>query len=383
MKQLTTRILNVSTTLVAALAAACGPQRNYTLEGEVPEVWEGKSVVLYAVDAGRAEALDSTTISDGRFRLTGELPTPRRCRGVIYLDPNDRTARDTRMSFDVLLDSTQVTVRCDTRQGRPHFTLAGGASQQALETFRHETAPLSDEHERLFDRYVETFYHRSDRQGGIELARQLSRLDEQLLDRKIEYIRSHPTSGVSLQLLGEVAGHSAAPSRDTLQRLFDGLCAALRTSAPGRHLETAIQTRRMLCGEPLPDLNVTDSRGRSHRLSELLRPGCHTLVEIWASWCSPCRDDIPYLREAYARYHRKGFDIVGISIDTRQGAWQQALNTEKMPWRQFIDPTRESFRAFETGSVPTSILVDDQGRILRLEARGGWLGADLETLYDE
>ena len=89
------------------------------------------------------------------------------------------------------------------------------------------------------------------------------------------------------------------------------------------------------------------------------------------------------MREAYARYHDRGFDIVGISIDTQSDAWQQALASEKMAWRQYNDPERRSFGAFETGSVPTSILVDEQGRILLLEARGGWLGAALETRYDK
>ncbi len=367
----------------ATLVTACGRQRGFTLQGEVPEVWEGKSVVLYAVDGGRNEAIDSTRVADGRFRLEGELAAPRRCRGVIYLDPNDRTSRRTRVTFDVLLDSTQVTVRCDTRGREPHFTLTGGASQEALQEFRRELAPLNDEYGRLFDRYVPTFYHQSDRRGGIELARRLTQLDTQILRRKIDYITCHPASGVSLSLLGEVLDHPAAPARDTLSTLFEGLVPTLRTSAPGRRLEERIRTKRMLVGEPLPDFPVTDSQGAQHRLTELLRPGCVTLVEVWASWCSPCRDDIPYLREAYARYHDAGFDIVGISIDTKRDDWMQALAQEKMPWRQFNDAARESFRAFETGSVPTSILVDDRGRILRLDARGGWLGAELESRYEQ
>ena len=139
----------------------------------------------------------------------------------------------------------------------------------------------------------------------------------------------------------------------------------------------------MLRGESLPEIQVCDTQGKSRSLRELLRPGAVTLVEVWASWCAPCRDDIPYLREAYARYHARGFDIVGISVDTQRDAWLQALATEKMPWRQFNDAPRACFEAFETGSVPTSLLVDGQGRILKLDARGGWLGAELETIYDE
>ncbi|WP_300739490.1 TlpA disulfide reductase family protein [uncultured Alistipes sp.] len=387
MKTLLNRNINRYRSLLplatALLAAACSPQRGYELLGEVPEVWEGKSVVLYAVDAGRAEAIDSTTVAGGRFRLQGELPAPRRCRGVVYLDPNDRTARGTQVAFEVLLDSTQVVARCDTRQGEPQFTLSGGASQEALAAFRNETAPLSERYGQLFDRYIEAFYHRSAREEGIALARELSQLDAQLLGRKTGYIVSHPASGVSLDLLGEVLRSTGAPARDSLAALFGSLSPALRESAPGRFLEEQIRKKRMLRGESLPEIQVCDTQGKSRSLRELLRPGAVTLVEVWASWCAPCRDDIPYLREAYARYHARGFDIVGISVDTQRDAWLQALATEKMPWRQFNDAPRACFEAFETGSVPTSLLVDGQGRILKLDARGGWLGAELETIYDE
>lgn len=370
--------------LLAALsAAACSPQQGYTLLGEVPEVWEGKSVVLYAIDAGSPEALDSTTVADGRFRLQGVLTVPRRCRGVVYLDPKDRASRNTQVSFEVLLDSTQVTARCDTREGSPRFTLSGGASQEALQEFRRGVAPQSDEYGRLFDKYVETFYHQKDFRGGIDLARRLTQINAEILGRKIGYIRSHPASGVSLQLTAEVLNNPAAPSRDTLAALIGGLDARLRTSEPGQWLEERIRTKRMLCGEQLPDLTVKDPQGEPHRLSELLRPGSCTLVELWASWCSPCRDEIPYLREAYEQYRRQGFDIVGISVDSQTEAWKKALAGEKMAWRQFNDPIRESFTAFETGSVPTSILVDGQGRILMMDARAGWLGAALETMYDK
>lgn len=364
-------------------ATACAPQGGYTLLGEVPEVWEGKSVVLYAVDGGSAEPLDSTTVSGGQFRLKGVLATPRRCRGVIYLDPNDRTSRDTRISFDVLLDSTQVTARYDAHQGQPAFTLSGGATQEAMQEFRREQAALSGAYDRLFDEYIATFYHRADRQNGIALARRLTQLNEQILSRKIDYIRSHPNSGVSLQLADEVVHNAAIPTRDTLTALIGMLAPDLRASAAGQRLATLARTKRMLCGGQLPDLTVIDPQGQKHSLSDLLLPGHCTLVEIWASWCSPCRNDIPYLREAYARYHDRGFDIVGISIDTQSDAWQQALTSEKMAWRQYNDPERESFEAFETSSVPTSILVDEQGRILQLKARGGWLGAALETRYDK
>ena len=80
--------------LAAFLATGCAPHGGYTLTGEVPEAWEGKPVVLFTTDTRQAEAIDSTTVANGKFRLQGVLDAPRNCRVAVYLDPQDRTDRN-------------------------------------------------------------------------------------------------------------------------------------------------------------------------------------------------------------------------------------------------------------------------------------------------
>ena len=75
--------------LAALFATGCAPHGGYTLTGEVPEAWEGKPVVLFTTDAGQAEAIDSTTVANGKFRLQGVLDAPRNCRVAVYLDPEN------------------------------------------------------------------------------------------------------------------------------------------------------------------------------------------------------------------------------------------------------------------------------------------------------
>ena len=67
----------------------------------------------------------------------------------------------------------------------------------------------------------------------------------------------------------------------------------------------------------------------------------------------PCRGEIPFVRRAYDRYHRKGFDVLYVSIDSDAGNWKQALGEEKMPWPQLLDTGRTSFTTYETSAVPT------------------------------
>lgn len=367
--------------LAALLVTGCAGHEGYTLTGEVPEAWEGKPVVLYTTDAGAAAAVDSTTVSNGKFSLRGSFDTPRSCRAVVYLDPENRRDRNLMVSFPVFLDSTAVAAVCDASQTQPVFTVTGGATEGERQAYNAALAPLAEARSRAFDAYVEAFYSNEDIARGIEAARGVDEKAARIRDFKIAYIREHPRSSVSLAVLQELSDRHPALTRDRLEELFGSLDARLRESEAGRYTQQLIAGLRILKGEPLPDLELTDAKGKTRRVSDFIRPGHYTLVEIWASWCNPCRADIPFVKKTYAKYHKKGFEVLYISVDRKKDEWMDALDAEKMPWAQLGDPARQSFEAYETSAVPTSILVDGEGRIHRLNARGGWLDAALEEIY--
>lgn len=367
--------------LAALLVTGCAGHDGYTLTGEVPEAWEGKPVVLFTTDAGTAEAVDSTTVANGKFSLRGTFDTPRDCRAVVYLDPENRQDRNLMVSFRVFLDSTAVTAVCDASQTQPVFTVSGGATEGEWQAYEAALAPLAKARSRAFDAYVEAFYRNEEIERGIEAARGVDEKAARIRDFKIAYIREHPRSSVSLAVLQELCDRHPALTRTQMEELFGSLDASLRESKAGQYTQRMIAGKRIMKDGLLPDLELTDAQGKTRRVSDFIRPGRYTLVEIWASWCNPCRGDIPFVKKAYAKYHKKGFEVLYISIDRKKEEWQEALDAEKMPWAQLSDTARLSFDAYETMSVPTSILVDGEGRICRLNARGGWLDAALEDIY--
>lgn len=367
--------------LLALLAAGCSPQGGYTLTGEVPEAWEGKPVVLYTADTGDALPVDSTRISDGRFRLRGTFDRPRYCRVAVFLDPENRGNRDLTVTFPLFLDSTAVHAVYDDSEQQPAFTLSGGATQTAWQEYADAVRPLQNDRSRTFDAYVEKFYHQEDIRGGAAKALEVSEKAARLREFKTAYVRRNPASVVSLRIVEEMCDRNTEMTRAQTDSLFGLLAQPLRESPAGKHLGRMIADKRIFPGQPLPDLEVRDTQGRTRRVSDLLRPGHYTLVEIWASWCMPCRGEIPFLKKAYEQYRRKGFDILSISIDSREENWKTALEDERMPWTQVLDMPRRSFSVYETTAVPTSMLVGPDGTIVRLNARGGWLEASLENIY--
>ena len=163
--------------------------------------------------------------------------------------------------------------------------------------------------------------------------------------------------------------------------LIDLLSDNLRQSVAGADFMNSLSSKKMIVGKPLPNVELIDVNGEKKMISDFVTPGRYTLIELWASWCSPCKAEFPFLKRAYEKYNPKGFDIVSISIDTDENDWKKALEEERMPWPQLLDKERVALRACETSAVPTCILVDPTGKIYALEARGGWLDMILQTIY--
>ena len=107
------------------------------------------------------------------------------------------------------------------------------------------------------------------------------------------------------------------------------------------------------------------------------------MLEFWASWCGPCRGEIPHLKHVWKEYKDKGFDIVSISVDEENKDWQKALREEKMDWPQLNDPKGvqgPAQQVYNITGVPACILLDKEGRIYKTDTRGAYLDAELENL---
>jgi peroxiredoxin len=121
----------------------------------------------------------------------------------------------------------------------------------------------------------------------------------------------------------------------------------------------------LMAGAPFPDFNETDVAGKPLSLSKY--KGKVVLVDFWATWCPPCVAELPELLKAYNKYHDKGFEIVGISLDEEKSKLEQFVKQKKVPWPQFFDGKRwENKLAVKYGvdQTPTGYLLDREGKII-------------------
>lgn len=137
-------------------------------------------------------------------------------------------------------------------------------------------------------------------------------------------------------------------------------------------------------GQPAPDIALAGPDGEIYRLSSLR--GKWVLIDFWASWCRPCRMENPNVVRLYQKYHPKGFEIFGVSLDYQRDAWLQAIRQDNLTWIHVSDLKgwqSAAAQLYRVSSIPATVLVDPEGRIAAKGLRGATLEAKLREIYGE
>lgn len=151
---------------------------------------------------------------------------------------------------------------------------------------------------------------------------------------------------------------------------------------PAKEYFAMLELRRP--GLMYTDLVMKDMNDKEIKLSQYAGKGNYVFVDFWASWCGPCRAEMPNVVEAYKKYHSKGLEIVGVSFDQKKDAWTAAVKNLGMEWPQMSDLKGwqcAAGKVYGIRSIPSNILLDPQGKIVASDLRGEDLQKRLAEIY--
>jgi peroxiredoxin len=149
--------------------------------------------------------------------------------------------------------------------------------------------------------------------------------------------------------------------------IYSSFPLAAQSSIYGRAIAEYISSKgKLKKGEPAPDfVNQLSPEGKSIRISDF--KGKNLLLDFWAAWCGPCREQNPTLKKLYEKYSTNNFEILGISLDKKKEDWLKAITIDKLPWPQASDLKfwdSECVELFGLYSLPYNVLLDVKGHIL-------------------
>lgn len=155
---------------------------------------------------------------------------------------------------------------------------------------------------------------------------------------------------------------------DNNVKMFDGVVKAMASTA---------------LGQMAPDINLPSPDGTPIALSSL--KGKVVLIDFWASWCGPCRKEMPNVVKAYAKFKSKGFEIYGVSLDKEKDRWVEAIAKDGITWPQVSDLLQWSSSVvglYNIQGIPYTVLIDKEGKILAKNLRGEELDKKLTEVLN-
>jgi thiol-disulfide isomerase/thioredoxin len=162
------------------------------------------------------------------------------------------------------------------------------------------------------------------------------------------------------------------------QSWYDEFSQEAKDSYYGRIVEREIPKK--FSGKPLPAFTLAGKDGKETNVAAISAGKKYILIDFWASWCAPCRREIPNLKNLYKQYSSKGFEIISISIDKKEADWEKALKEEKLAWPNYLD-TKGAADACGVKAIPAMFLIDDKGMVIAEKIRGEALATKLAELF--
>ena len=142
--------------------------------------------------------------------------------------------------------------------------------------------------------------------------------------------------------------------------------------------------KQIVEGQLFPLLTLRDTLNQAKNISKLYSSK-YTLIDIWANWCVPCRDEHPNLLQQYKKYKQKGLEIISVSIDklTDSYLWKEAIKNDKIGiWTHFIDTDGKAKEELKIRFIPANFIIDDKGNIVAKYLSGEKLNEKLKVLFD-
>lgn len=376
--------------LAALMLTACGSKKeadSYVVSGQLQGMPDSTTVMLYPLSHTETDPIAEAMVIDGKFEITGKAEQPT----LVML-----TVKDHYGSARFMLENAEIILRSNVSAE----DASDGKKYYKFDEFTVEGSPMTDKYLELMS-------------GREELDRQFMKMREEYSDIMEVYSTNDRAKVDSVRTTDRYKAMTAEESR--LFAAFDSTLNAVVSankdsfwgplmlishlsylspqnreqyeqfgdSAKNSYYGRMVYEELYPLGRPgdkVPDFKGRDIKGSDLTLSEVAKANKFVLVDFWASWCRPCRAEIPNVKAIYDKHHADGFEIVSVSIDEQEEPWVKAVETEKLVWPNLRDTDKSIAKSYKVSAVPTMVLIDSEGKMVAENLRGEELAAKVDEL---
>lgn len=349
-------------TIVAAMMMANVPAQNgYTITGTAEGTVKGDTVFLCEMQGWFAMVpIDTAIVKKGQFQFTGSFD------GCVHRYLLAMHKGEVACTSGILLENAPIKVQMFKDEKKN--IVEGGPSNQLWNEYEEGAKVFDDRMAHDWGICLDTTIAEKDKVKERLLVNTYSDDRRNFTKR---FMLQHIGTPVADYLLQGTLNDFSKEEQEQVLQLFGqqkNQYFVYKGLMKERKAEAATGV-----GAQYTDFSMPDPNGKVISISDFVSKNKYTLVDFWASWCGPCRAEMPNVVKTYDMYHAKGFEVVGVSLDNNKEAWVKAIGQLKMPWPQMSDIKGwgcEGAALYNVKGIPANVLIDQQGKIVAKNLRG-------------
>ena len=353
----------------AALLTACQPANTYKIDGTVTGLNDGDTIYLQEMAGRNLNTLDSTVIANGKFSFVG---TPDSIAKAVYIVYKKDGRPD---GTNVFLEKGNIKVALNT-DGESSVT--GTPNNDIYTQF---TTAITEKYKQIQTIYEAMMDTTLTEEAKEAKSQELEALQNECDSISKATVKANIATEAGLYLFyGNYYSYEPAEQEEIINAMPEAFQQREKVVKIKEQLEIKKKTA---VGQQFTDFEMQTPEGETVKLSDFISKNKVTLVDFWASWCGPCRAEMPNVVEAYKKYQAKGFGVVGVSLDDKADAWKEATKALGITWPQMSDLKgwqNAGAALYGVNAIPATVLVGQDGIIIARDLRGEDIAKKLDEI---
>ena len=361
-------------------------ENEYIVTGTIKGI-DGKNVFLEKQDeTGQLKQLDTVKIENGKFTFKGNAKEPE-----MYLVQVETVQG----KVPFILENGDITMEIN-KDSVNVSKVKGTYNNDELNTYKENGMGIQKKMMKFQEANMQKMQEAQQKQDTVVmngLRKEYMKIQQDFVKQSDDYVASHPKAFISALIIDQMF-NQMNPDVAKIKKYYNALDKSLKDTKVGKSIQTKLSkidkpvaevapaaAGAIAVGSVAPDFSANTPDGKPVSLKQSL--GKVTIVDFWASWCKPCREENPNVVALYNELHAKGLNIIGVSLDKEAAPWKEAIAKDKLAWNQVSNLKwwKEPIAAtYGVQSIPATFILDASGKIVAKDLRGAELKAKVNEL---